>query len=108
MNGILVEFLIYLVFAFVIGILGTVLIFILATRLLGGHARLSELARPLFFSSAPGILFLLEIIRVDIVVVAVTYAVSVWIIAGGVVVLRNVMGFGFDRRMLTFILGFLI
>jgi Yip1-like protein len=82
--------------------------FLVSTKLLRGKAKFWQVARPLFFSYTPGLLFVLIAIPVEPVYLAVTVVVFVWMIAGGVVALKNAIGFGYDRSMLAYIVGFLI
>ena len=82
--------------------------FLVSTKLLRGKAKFWQVARPLLFSYAPGVFFVLIAIPVEPFYLAVTVAVFVWMIVGGVVALKNAVGFGYDRSMLTYIVGFLI
>ncbi len=82
--------------------------FLVGTKLFQGKSTFWELVRPLFFSASPGILFVLLAIPNFLVSLVVTPVVSGWILIGGVFAVKNAMGFGYDRSMLTFIVGVLI
>ncbi len=82
--------------------------FLVGTKLFRGKANFWQVARPIFFSATPGVFFVLIAIPVELVTKTVAIAVFVWVIAGGVVALKNSMGFGYDRSMLTYIVWFLI
>lgn len=82
--------------------------FLVGTILFKGKSTFWELVRPLFFSASPGILFVLLAIPNFLVSLVVTPIVSGWILIGGVLAVKNAMGFGYDRSMLTFIVGVLI
>lgn len=105
--SLLVGVLSQLILSMLAGLIWAGTVFLVGTKLFRGKARFWQLARPLFFSATPGVFFALIAIPVKPVYVAVTYVVFVWIIVGGVVALKNSLGFGYDRSMLTYIVGFL-
>ncbi len=83
------------------------LAFFLGTKVFQGVASFWQTARPLFFSATPGVFLILIGIPIDPLFRAIAAVVAAWIIFGGVVALKNSMGFGYDRSMLTYIVGFL-
>lgn len=106
--AILVGVLARLLLSLLAGLVWAVTVFVIGTKLFQGNARFWELSRPLFFSATPGIFFILIAVPFEYVVGPVTVIVSVWVIVGGVVALKNAMGFGYERSILTYIVGFLI
>lgn len=74
--------------------------YLIGDRLLGGTATWGELLRTLGFARAPGVLLLL-----DPVVGGVGLIVQLWMLVAGVVAIRQTLGFGFWRALLTAVLG---
>jgi Yip1-like protein len=103
----LVRILSQLLLSMLAALVWSFIVFLVATKLFQGKAKYWELARPLFFSSTPGIFFILIGIPDSDVYTAVTIVVFVWVIVGGVVALKNSMGFSYNRSMLTYVVGFL-
>ena len=89
------------------GLIWVLIAFFLGTKLFQGKASFWQLARPLFFSATPGVFFILIGIPFEAVYRTITTIVAAWIIIGGVIALKNSMGFGYERSMLTYIVGFL-
>ena len=83
-------------------------LFVVGTKLFQGKTGYWQLARPLFFSTAPGALFILIAIPFRAVIVATAIVAAVWVISSGFVVLKNVMGFNLQRALLTSVVGLLI
>ena len=91
-------------------------IFLVGTRLFQGKTGFWELARPIFFASSPGVLFLLVSIPVQSVnhivglayVIVISIFASSWVVVSQAFVLKQVMGFSPARTFLTFVVGFLI
>ncbi|HEY4823338.1 MAG TPA: YIP1 family protein [Candidatus Bathyarchaeia archaeon] len=80
--------------------------FLVGTKLLRGKTTFTELVRPLFFSTSPGVLFFL--VAVQNVSNAIAAFLWVWIIVIGVFAVKHAMGFSTQRSMLTFIMYFLV
>src|SRR5207249_7315175 len=83
-------------------------VFLVGTKLFQGKTGYWELARPLFFSTAPGILFVLIAIPLWPVITAAAVIASAWIISAEFVALKNAMGFNTQRALLTSVVGLLI
>lgn len=83
-------------------------LFLVGTKLFHGKTGYWQFARPLFFSTAPGALFILIGIPFRPVIVAAAIVASAWIVVAGFVVLKNVMGFNFQQAVLTLVVGLLI
>ena len=91
-------------------------VFLVGTKLFQGKTGFWELARPIFFASSPGVLFLLVSIPLQSVnqLVGLTYVIVVsifassWVVLCQAFVLKQVMGFSPARTFLTFVVGFLI
>ncbi len=108
LDNIIVGILANLILSLLAGLLWAITAFLVGTKLFRGKAQFWQLARPLFFSATPGIFFILIAIPVDFISRAVTAGLAVWVVIGGVIAVKNSMGFGYDRSMLTYIVGFLI
>jgi hypothetical protein len=108
LDAVLVGILANLLLSLLAALVWAITAFLVGTKLFQGKTRFWGLARPLFFSASPGILFILIAVPLDFVSRAIAAAVSAWVIIAGVVALKNAMGFGYDRSMLTYIVGFLI
>src|SRR5439155_10121942 len=67
-------------------------VFLVATKLFKGKTGFWELARPLFFSATPGILFILIAIPVRPIIIATTIIASAWIVSAEFVALKSWMG----------------
>jgi hypothetical protein len=83
-------------------------VFLVGTKLFQGKTGYWQLARPLFFSTAPGILFILIAIPFSPIIIAAAVIASVWIVSAEFVALKNAMGFNTQRALLTSIVGLLI
>ena len=83
-------------------------VFLVGTKLFQGKTGYWQLARPLFFSTAPGILFILIAIPFSPVTVTTAVIASAWIVSSEFVALKNTMGFNTQRALLTSVVGLLI
>jgi Yip1-like protein len=83
-------------------------VFLVGTKLFRGKTGYWQLARPLFFSTAPGILFILIAIPSPPVIVTAAIIASAWIVSGEFVALKSAMGFNTQRALLTSVVGLLI
>src|SRR5713226_3517349 len=83
-------------------------VFLVGTKLFQGKTGYWQLARPLFFSTAPGILFILIAIPFSPVIVTTAVVVAAWIVSGEFVALKSTMGFNTQRTLLTSVVGLLI
>src|SRR5437660_3750792 len=82
-------------------------VFLVGTKLFQGKTGFWELARPLFFSAAPGIFFILIAIPVRPIIIATTIIASAWIVSAEFVALKSAMGFNTRRTLLTSVVGLL-
>ncbi len=83
-------------------------VFLVGTKLFQGKTGYWQLARPLFFSTAPGALFILIAIPVRPIIIAIAVIASAWIVSAEVVALKSAMGFNTQRALLTSVVGLLI
>lgn len=83
-------------------------LFLVGTKLFQGKTGYWQLARPLFFSTAPGALFILIAIPFRPIIIAAAVVAAAWIVVAGFVVLKSVMGFNMQRALLTSVVGLLI
>jgi ABC-type uncharacterized transport system permease subunit len=83
-------------------------VFLVGTKLFQGKTGYWQLARPLFFSTAPGILFILIAIPFSPIIITAAVIASAWIVSAEFVALKNAMGFNTQRALLTSIVGLLI
>jgi hypothetical protein len=94
-------------------------VFLVGTKLFQGKTNYWELARPLFFSASPFLLFLLITIPVPPILVQgnepvywfqgiISIAAVVWLFLSQVFVLKQVMGLNLRRTILTVAVGLLI
>src|SRR5690348_7214922 len=93
--------------------------FLVGTRLFQGKCSYWELARPLFFSSSPFILFLLIAVPIPPIILQgnvpfywfqgiVAVTAVIWLFLSQVFALRHVMGLNLRRTILTVAVGLLI
>ncbi len=80
--------------------------FLVGTKLLKGVTTFWGLLRPLFFSTTPGVLFILISIPLSAASQIISAILIVWMIIGGVFAVKNAMGFSSLRSMLTYLIGF--
>ena len=100
MLGILTSMIWFLVTIFVWSITA----FLVGTKLFRGVTTFKGLLRPIFFSTAPGLLFVLMVIPFSLVSQAIAALAWFWIIVAGVFAVKNAMGFSTLLGMLTFII----
>src|SRR5256712_4196392 len=82
-------------------------VFFVGTKLFQGKTGYWQLARPLFFSAAPGVLFVLIAIPVRPIIIATTIIASAWIVSAEFLALKSAMGFNTQRTLLTSVVGLL-
>lgn len=83
-------------------------VFLVGTKLFQGRTGYWQLARPLFFSTAPGTLFILIAIPFSLIIVTAAVIASAWIVSAEFVALKSAMGFNTQRALLTSVVGLLI
>jgi hypothetical protein len=83
-------------------------VFLVGTKLFQGKTGFWELARPLFFSAAPGVLFIIIAVPIRAIIIATTIIASAWIVSAEFVALKSAMGFDTQRALLTSVVGLLI
>jgi len=83
-------------------------VFLVGTKLFQGKTGYWQLARPIFFSTSPGVLFILIAIPFSPVIVTTAVVVAAWIVSGEFVALKNAMDFNTQRTLLTSVVGLLI
>ena len=108
LDSLLVGTLSQLLLSMLAALVWAFMLFIVGTKLFKGKAKFWQLARPLFFSATPGILFVLIAIPIYLVYATVFVGVFVWVILAGVLALKNSMEFDYNRTLLTYIVGFVI
>ena len=99
-----------------IGLLSAVIIafvwsgttFLIVTRLFRRTIDYWGLARPFFFSWAPGLLFILMSSPIPIISEIIGAAGTAWIGVASVFAVKNAAGFSTQQSMLTFIIGVLV
>src|SRR5260370_38442442 len=82
-------------------------VFLVGTKLFQGKTGYWQLARPLFFSTAPGILFILIAIPFSPIIVALAVLASAWIICADFVALNSAICFNTQRARLASVGGLL-
>src|SRR6267143_1630464 len=98
----------YMIFTDFAAFIWSATVFLVGTKLFQGKTGFWELARPLFFSAAPGILFILIAIPFSPIIIASAVIASTWIISEEFVALKSAMGFNTQRALLTSVVGLLI
>ena len=86
----------------------SITLFFVGTKLFQGKTGYWELARPMFFSAAPGTLFILISIPIPPVYISVTIIAATWVVLSQAFALKQTMGFNVQRTFLTVGVGFLI
>jgi len=79
--------------------------YLIGDKILGGTATWGELLRTLGFAQSPGVLYLLAVLPVFGGLVR--FVVALWILAAGVIAIRQALDFGTGKAILTAILGWL-
>lgn len=83
-------------------------VFLVGTKLFQGKTGYWGLARPLFFSTAPGMVFLLIAIPFRPLIVAAAVIASSWVVSAEFFALKTTMGFNTQRALLTSAVGLLL
>jgi len=79
--------------------------YLIGDKLLGGTATWGELLRTLGFAQSPGVLYLLAVL--PLFGGLIRFVVALWILAAGVIAIRQALDFGTGKAILTAILGWL-
>jgi hypothetical protein len=82
--------------------------FLIVTKLFRRTIGYSGLARPFFFSWAPGLLFILMSSPIPVIFEIIRAAGTAWIGVANVFAVKNAAGFSAQQSMLTFIIGVLV
>ena len=83
-------------------------VFLVGTKLFQGKTGYWELARPLFYSTAPGALFILIAIPFSPIIITAAIITSAWVVSAQFVALKSAMGYNTQRTLLTSVVGLLI
>ena len=94
------------VWALVAWLLWAGVTFLIGTRLLGGTATWGELLRTLGFAQSPGVLYLVGIL--PLVGGLVRLILPFWILAAGIIGIRQALDFSTGKAILTTLLGWLV
>jgi len=94
------------VWALVAWLLWAGVTFLIGTRLLGGTATWGELLRTLGFAQSPGVLYLVGIL--PLVGGLVRLILPFWILAAGIIGIRQALDFSTGKAILTALLGWLV
>ena len=95
-----------LVGAFVVWLLWSGITYLIGDKLLGGTATWGELLRTIGFAQAPGVLSILGII--PILGGLVRFLVFIWLLATGIVAIRQALDFSTGKAVVTAILGWVV
>jgi len=79
--------------------------YLIGAKIFGGTATWGELLRTLGFAQSPGVLYLLAI--VPLIGFFVRIILPFWMLAAGVIAIRQALDFGTGKAVLTAILGWL-
>jgi len=79
--------------------------YLIGDKILGGTATWGELLRTLGFAQSPGLLYLLAIL--PLVGFFIRLLLPFWMLAAGVIAIRQALDFGTGKAILTAILGWL-
>ncbi|MDQ3697822.1 MAG: YIP1 family protein [Gemmatimonadota bacterium] len=79
--------------------------YLIGDKLLGGTATWGELLRTIGFAQAPGVLYILGI--VPILGGLVRLAVFIWILAAGIIAIRQALDFSTGKAIATALLGWI-
>ena len=79
--------------------------YIIGDKILGGTATWGELLRTLGFAQSPGVLYLLAVL--PLVGFLVRLVLPFWMLAAGVIAIRQALDFGTGKAILTAVLGWL-
>lgn len=104
LTGFLLGVLTYMIWFLVTMLIWSITAFVVGTKLFRGVTTFKGLLRPLFFSTVPGLLFILMVIPITLasqIIFAVAWG---WTIVAGVFAVKNAMGFSIQLSMLTFVI----
>ena len=79
--------------------------YLIGDKILGGTATWGELLRTLGFAQAPGVLYLLAIL--PLVGGVIRFVLPFWLLAAGIVAIRQALDFSTGKAVITAILGWL-
>lgn len=79
--------------------------YLIGDKILGGTATWGELLRTLGFAQSPGVLYLLAIL--PLVGGVIRLILPFWMLAAGIIAIRQALDFGTGKAVLTAILGWL-
>jgi hypothetical protein len=79
--------------------------YLIGDKILGGTASWGELLRTLGFAQSPGVLYLLAIL--PLVGGVIRLILPFWMLAAGIIAIRQALDFGTGKAVLTAILGWL-
>lgn len=79
--------------------------YLIGDKILGGTATWGELLRTLGFAQSPGLLYLLAVL--PLVGFFIRLLLPFWMLAAGVIAIRQALDFGTGKAILTAILGWL-
>jgi len=100
--------LIGLLFAVIIAFVWSGTTFLIVTKLFRRTIGYWNLARPFFFSWAPGFLFILMSSPIPVISEIIGAAGTAWIGVASVFAVKSAAGFSVQQSMLTFIIGVLV
>ncbi|MBO0888986.1 YIP1 family protein [Candidatus Bathyarchaeota archaeon] len=87
-----------------LGFVWLTLTYVVVTRVFGGASSYWSLARPVFFATSPGVVFLLMIIPVSLFADVFRAVGLAWLSLSNVYAVKNSMGFDNQRAFTTFII----
>jgi hypothetical protein len=87
-----------------LGFVWLTLTYVVVTRVFGGSSGYWSLARPIFFATSPGLVFLLMIVPVAFFADVFRAVGLAWIALSNVYAVKNSMGFDNQRAFTTFII----
>ncbi len=114
LDKILIGVLTHTILSLLAVLLWTIVTFLIGTKLFQGKTLFWEHARPFFFSTTPGLLFVLISVPYWLVYASVTAVLIWWIVICEVMAAKNSMRFKgssqqqYFRTLLTFTVGFLV
>jgi hypothetical protein len=80
--------------------------YLIGDKILGGTATWGELLRTIGFAQTPGVFGALALLPV--VGAAVRFALAIWVLAAGIIAIRQALDFGTGKAILTALLGWLV
>jgi hypothetical protein len=106
--GVLVGAILGTLASLVLGFLWLSLTFVIGTKVFRGTSAYWSLARPLFFASSPGLVFLIMSVPVSVVSETARAIGVVWIAIATVIAVKTALGLDNQRSLLIFIMVTLI